>query len=146
MSEHQYELKHPFEYAGKTGEMISVGFITITAPTFKQLDKVAPIKQAFTAAIKEVTDDLTPDTAEKADTAGGDKIDGAQAMALLYRWSGDITKVLLYAAQLFKDAALVDGEEKLTTPLLNKMHLSDFEGLLGMYLANFIVPSLMDGQ
>ena len=72
---------------------------------------------------------------------------GAQCIQVLYRSSVDVTKVFLYAEQLFKSGvALIDGETKLTTPLMEKMSLQDFEGLVGAYIANFIVPSLMDGE
>ena len=141
MSEVIYELKHPFEYSSK-GEKVPASFITLFAPTFKQIDKVAPIKQAFTAAITELTDSVeSGDSQEEA----GD-ITGPQVLQLMYRWSGDMTKIFLHSEQLFKSgAALVDGEAPLTTPLMEKMNLTDFEGLLGAYIANFIVPSLMDG-
>ena len=57
MSEHTYELKNPFEYALK-GENQTASFITMTAPSYKQVSKITPIKQAFMAAISEVTKDL----------------------------------------------------------------------------------------
>ncbi len=143
MSEVQYELKNPFDYAYK-GDFQAASFITITAPTFKQMDKVTPIKQAFTAAISEVTADVvtTGDDDSKADA---EAVTGAQAMQLMHRWSGDMVKINLYAQQLFKLAALVDGETDMTAPMIDKMSLNDFEGLLGAYIANFIMPSLMDG-
>ena len=143
MSEVQYELKNPFDYAYK-GNQQAASFITITAPTFKQMDKVTPIKQAFTAAIAEVTADVatTSDDDSKADA---EAVTGAQAIQLMLRWSGDMVKINIYAQQLFKLAALVDGETDLTAPMIDKMSLNDFEGLLGAYIANFIMPSLMDG-
>ena len=143
MSEHIYELKSPFDYAHK-GESIEAGFITLFSPTFKQIDKVAPIKQAFTAAISEVTEsvDVTQEASDEEST-----VTGPQVMQLMYRWSGDMTSVFLHAEQLFKSgAALVDGETKLTSPLMEKMTLDDFEGVVRDYIANLIAPSLMAGQ
>ena len=149
MSEYIYTLKSPFSYARK-GENVEAEFITLTAPNFKQLPLSAPIKQAFMTAITEVHDSADSTTAtetpEKADdddsglTAGG-------VLQVLYRSSCDMVKILLHAEQLFKSGtALVDGEVKLTTPLMEKMQGDDFERLLGAYVANFIAPSLMDGQ
>lgn len=148
MSEYEYELKHSFSYATDKGDMAEANFVTLSAPTFKQLDKVTPIKQAFTSAIEEVTKTIDTSGSASAEPVETDEqITGQQALQLLYRWSGDATKVLLHAEQLFKSgAALVDGETKLTTPMMDKMQLVDFEGLLGAYIANFIAPSLMDGQ
>jgi len=144
MSEVQYELKNPFDYAYK-GENQTASFITLLAPTYKQMGNFTPIKQAFTAAITEVTADLDPE----ATTEGGDDtgVTATAAMQLMYRWTGDLTKIFLYAEQLFKSgAAMIDGETKLTTPLLEKMDMVDVEGLTGEYIANFIAASLMNGQ
>lgn len=144
MSEHVYELKNSFSYAYK-GETQEAGFITLYAPTFKQMSRVAPIKQAFTSAIEEVTKSL--DSVDGGNDSGEpDQITGAQIMQLMYRWSGKMAGVFLDAQELFKSgAALIDGETKLTIPLMEKMSMVDFEGLVGEYIANFIAPSLMDG-
>lgn len=141
MSEYQYELKHLLEYSTKDGEMAKAQFITLSAPSFKQLSHVAPIKQAFMAALTEIASGDADKDAEAEDT-----VTAAQVMSVLYCWSGDMTKILLHAAELFKSgAALVEGEAKLTQPLLDKIHYDDFDGLVGAYIANFIAPSLMDG-
>ena len=152
MSEYTYELKHPFQYANK-GEQVDASFITITGPNYKQMDKVAPIKQAFTVAIEETARgeseaiEAAKEAAEEAVGEEDELIPPSQVIQVLYRASSDITKVFLYAEQLFKSgAALVDGETKLTTPLMEKMHLDDFEGLVGAYISNFIAPSLMGGD
>lgn len=143
MSEYIYELRTPFGYSHK-GEMTDASFISLQPPTFRQLEHLTPIKQAFTSAISEVTKDI--DTGQQNDDGESGDIKGADVLQLMYRWSGDMTKVFLHAEQLFKSgAALVDGESKLTTPLMEKMNPSDFEGLVGDYIANFIAPSLMDG-
>lgn len=143
MSEVIYELKESFKYA-KGGEQEDASFISLTAPTFKQIDKVAPIKQAFMSAITGLQDNVSPETEAPKDDS---EITGSQCIQLMYSWAGDLTKVFLHAEQLFKSGvALVDGETKLTTPLMEKMQVSDFEGLVGAYIANFIAPSLMDGQ
>ena len=144
MSEVITELKQPFNYAHK-GDTQEASFITLMPPTFKQIDKIAPMKQAFVGAINDLSSD-TQQAAPDADAASDEEITGPQIMALMYRSSCDMTKVFLHAQELFKSgAALVDGEVKLTTPLMEKMSVGDFERLVGDYLANFIAPSLMDG-
>lgn len=139
-----YELKKPFEYATK-GEKVSANFIELTGPTFRQLDKVAPIKQAFMTAITDmssVAKNASESTSEEPGT-----ITGAMAVQVLYASKQDVSKVILHAEQLFKSgAAMVNGEEKLTTPLMEQMSGDDFEGLLGEYIANFILPSLEGGR
>lgn len=145
MSEFNYELKKPFSYAAK-GEMVEAHFITVTAPSYKQMTNAAPIKQAFMTAITEVAEkEITKHAdVEKSDD---ESVTGEQVLQLLYSSSSEITKVFLYAEQLFKSgAALVDGDQKLTSELMQKMDMTDFESLVGDYIANFIAPSLMDGQ
>lgn len=143
MSEHIYELKSSFKYA-KGGEQEDANFISLTAPTFKQIDKVTPIKQAFMSAITGIQDSALASSEVEGDNT---EITGEQCIQLMYHWSGDLTSVFLHAEQLFKSGvALVDGETKLTTPLMEKMQVVDFEGLVGEYIANFIAPSLTDGQ
>jgi hypothetical protein len=145
MSEHTYELKNPFEYALK-GDTQTASFITMTAPGYKQVVNFTPIKQAFMSAISEVTEDLDGKQPEEAREAEG-SVTGPQVMQLMYRWSGDMNKIFIHAAELFKSGvALIDGETVMKTATLDKMTMTDVEGLLGDYIANFIAPSLMDGQ
>ena len=143
MTEITYELKHGLKYTNK-GDVHEASFVTLTAPTFKQLDKVAPMKQALVCAITG----LNTNGQEQIEGNSGPEgeVDAAQALFLLYNSSDNVTKVLLHGAELLKSGvALIEGEVKFTTPLLEKLELTDFEGLVGTYLANFILSSLMDG-
>jgi hypothetical protein len=50
----------------------------------------------------------------------------------------DANVVWEQAKALFKEGvALVDGEQKLTAPMIDKMSPDDFEKLTGEYVANF---------
>lgn len=141
-----YTLKHPFQYTSG-GDVVDASFITITAPNYKQLQHAVPIKQAFAVAISEISvSDADREKAAAESKEDGEQIKPEQAMQLIYASSRDANKTLLYAAELFKSgAALIDGETKITAPLLEKMSGEDFEGLVGAYLVNFIVPSLTGG-
>ena len=129
MSEITVELKNPFEYSYK-GDMVEAQFIVMPEPGFKELDKIAPIKQAFVAAVNDLASEASEPSAE-APEGDTESITGPQIMALMYRSKGNMSQVFLYA--------------QLTVPIMEKMSVSDFERLLGEYLANFIAPSLMDG-
>lgn len=145
MDELNYELKHPFQYAHGKGDVIDANFITLKAPTFKQMDKIVPIKQALVAAINQMQESVTTDGA--SDTDEDSSITGAQVMQLLYLWDGNLPGVFINAQELFKSgAALVDGETKLTIPLMEKMTPTDFERMTGEYIACFLAPSLMAGE
>lgn len=140
----QYELKHPFKYAYK-GDVQTASFIELSAPSYKTMSNFVPIKQAFTAAVQELTASMSG--TDKAEPTGDDSgVDGAQVLAIMYQWKGEMSAVYLHAEQLFKSGvAMVDGETKLTSELMNKMDFADVEGMLGAYIANFIAASLLAG-
>ena len=141
------DLSKPLSYAGPKGDMVEATFIQLKAPTYKQLENFLPVKQAFMSAVTSID-------ASKIDVAGVDtdkdkevKFTGAEALTVMMQSSCDMTKIYLYCSALFKSgAALLDGEQKLTTPLMESMELKDFDKLVGDYIANFIAASLMDGM
>lgn len=146
MAEYTYELKTPIQYAHQ-GEKIDATFVTMTAPTYKQMSHATPIKQAFVSAITEIGNTVESND-DEADT-GGDVADitGSQVMQMMHSWKGDLTKIMIHAEQLFRSGAiLLNGEKVPTAPLIGDLSLADVEGLLGTYVVNFFVPSLKDGQ
>lgn len=144
MDEKTYELKRSFQYSHK-GEMHDASFVTLSSPNYKHMDKIVPIKQAVTAAIAQIQERDIGDGND--DQADGDVITGAQILQLLYVWDGNLMSVFMNAQELFKSGvALVDGEAKLTVPLMEKMDPADFERLTGDYIAAFLAPSLMGGE
>jgi len=139
-----YELKKPFNYAYK-GDTQEASFISLQPPTMKELTHITPIKQALMAAISQVSD--TVDSGNAETPVDDSKPTAAMMMAVLYRWDGDLNKLLLHAKELFKSGAgLIDGETKFTMPLIEKMDVKDFEAIVGEYIASFLAPSLMDGE
>lgn len=135
-----YELKKPFSYSAG-GDTHESRFIELKEPTRKDLANFTPIQQAFMKAIKELQNDTA-----KVEEAESQEKDGAiTSEAVIYLMSQsevDMVKVSLFAEQLFKNgSALIDGETSLTSPLMNKMSMDDWNGLVGTYIANFITPS-----
>jgi len=145
MDGHIFELSVPVTYATKGGENDEATFVTLVPPTYKQLEWVTPIKQAVTSAIAQLTKDQAEDAAEESGDDG--EITSTMMLSLLYQWDGDMNKVFLYAQELFrKGGALLDGDVKMTEPLLHKLDLGDFEKMVGEYIARFLAPSLMAGE
>lgn len=140
-----YELKQPFEYSYK-GEMREAEFITLLAPTFRNIDNVTPMKQAFMRSITEISEKVDSSSAEESNE---DKtISGQEVMQVMYSGSGDMVPVMLHAEQLFTrgGAALIDGETKMTKPLMEKVSTYDFESMVGEYVANFIAASILNAS
>lgn len=135
-----YELETPVEYARK-GEMEKGKFIVLKAPTSKNMAECAFLKQAFFRAIGTIPKQDRGDV----DVDGETDIDGEAVMSIITMSTGvELSAVLLTARELFTSGlALVDGEEKLTKPIMDKMLQDDLESMTGEYLANFILASAL---
>lgn len=147
----RFEPKKPFQYAA-AGDMHTVQFITLMPPNYPQMAYYVPLKQALSVAIRDLSREQA-EAIEKQQAAPQDDkpddsaIDGPTILSVLYQGSGDVYKALLHAQELFRSgAALVDGETKLTKPLIESMDPADFEAMVAEYLAAFAAPSLMGGR
>ena len=138
-----YELKGNLSYHYE-GQPTEAKFIEMRAPSRKNMEHFVPIKKAFATAIDEFE---KPESQPVEKVDDDSDMDGAAIMQLMYMSkSVDIQKLNLHCEQLFKSGcALVDGSQTLTTPIFDGMTIEDAEGLIGAYMAAFIVPSLIGG-
>lgn len=135
-----YELKKPFTYAYK-GDTVEAKFIELKEPTRKDLANFTPIQQVFMKAIKELQAEVAVE-AEELESKEDNETSPEAVIFIMSQSDADMVKVSLYASDLFKNgSALIDGETKLTQPLMDQMTMDDWNGLLGTYIANFIAPS-----
>lgn len=146
----QYLLQDKFDYASGSG-MEEAQFIELVAPTRKSMEHYSPIKSAFMQAVNHLNSETDEETKENAakNTDDADKeIDAEGVINMMYSCPDvDMNKVFLHADNLFKfGAGKIDGEEKITKPIIEKMSMRDVEGLLGKYIATFIVPSPTSGR
>jgi hypothetical protein len=139
-TEFNYELESPIEYASK-GEQHEAGFITLQAPTSRNLTECAQLKQAFFRALPKTPANTEVELPEEGDA----ELDGPGVMLLIAMSTEvELATVLCIARELFSSGlAQVDGEEKLTKTLLDKMSQDDLENMTGAYLANFILASAL---
>jgi len=136
-----FELTEPFKYAEK-GDQVEAKFITLKAPTSRNMSHIAFLKQAFYRALPKDQKKEVGDDAPKKD----DDITGEDIMSILMAsMDVELSAVLATAKELFasKDIALVDGETKVTKPILDDMSPDDFFAMTGEYLANFILHSVL---
>ncbi len=136
-TEFNYTLTTQFKYADGTGEQVPAKFITFYAPTRKCIKECSALKQAFFRAMNE------QDTS-KATGETEVEIESKDIMALLAISNKvDLPDVMEVAAQLFllPGIALVDGEHKFKTALMDRVSVDDFENMLGEYLLNFTLAS-----
>ncbi len=133
-----FQLKKPIEYAYE-GATVNGSFITLYAPTRKQMEQCVFLKQTFFQAAKSIE---TDGKAEKDESA---EIKGQDVISLLYSSYCDMNKVLLSGIALFRSgAAKIEGVKDLTGPMIDQMSQDDLENSIGEYIANFIIASLMN--
>ncbi len=133
-----FELTTPLKYAHK-GEEVEGMFVEMSAPTSRNLSECAFIKQAFMRSLPN-----DPTTQVVTDNETKEAITGDEVLTLMYMSGVDMSPVLGHARALFTSGVvLVDGEEKITKPLFDKISQEDFEAMLGEYLINFILASAL---
>lgn len=136
-----YELKTKFEYSFK-GEMREASFISLRAPTMKEHNLASKLKQSIYNLIKNETQEN--DTQEKkTEKSTDDDAEITAELILMMMFASnniDINVVFEQAKELFGSGlALIDGEQKLNNPLVQKMSIDDFQNLIGEYIVNFIL-------
>lgn len=145
MEEFTYELKNSFQYA-HAGQELEAKFIALSAPRMKHMKYREPLKQAFYQAMMELGDKQQDE--EKQDKPVSEKqteIKGSDLLIILRASQVvDTFNLGLHFIELLTSdgIAMVGGNEKITRPLVEKLHPEDFDGLMGEYLANFIAASL----
>ena len=141
-----HELLKPFDYTPKnSGEQVAAQFITLKEPNVRQLSACSTLKQAFMRVVAKESGDSDASGSvdeDKEDTVPMEN----RIINALYASDEDMPKLFLTAKELFKDVAFVDGERKLTAPLLDSMCIDDIEIMTGKYMANFILASVLKEQ
>jgi len=134
------ELDAPLEYAQK-GEMLTGTFITLLAPTSKNMNECATLKQAFFRALPK----SGSATMEVEDSDQDSDVTGDAVMTMISMSQDvELASVLVTGRELLTSGvALIEGEEKLTKPLADKLSQDDLEKLVGEYIATFIIASAL---
>ena len=144
-SEFQFELTQPIKYHAN-GDDVEATFVTLAAPSYKQMDKCVPLKQAFYRAAASMGDDSEDAVTTEVDVSP-DKpsITPEELISLFYQSDEDMVKIVLYGVELFKvpSIAQVDGSVNMTQPLIEKLSQDDIENMLGQYMINFILASAL---
>ena len=137
-NEVHFELTEKFEYAFK-GEQREAGFILLFPPTMRQHSQAAALKQSISKIVAKAVEGVDRD--EEDDEEDDKPITAKIVINTIYSSACvDVNVVWEQAKALFKEGvALIDGEQKMTAPLVEKMSPKDFENLVGEYVANFIL-------
>ena len=147
ITEFDYHLTQRFSYHFK-GQQTEASFITLKAPTSRNLAESGALSQAFGRAQAAHQDRPSVQAAIAAGAGSAEedvKIAGSDViLGLISSTAVDYPEVLAIAKKLFSGGvALVEGETKLSVPLIDLMSVDDFEAMLGDYLVNFTLASLL---
>ena len=140
-----HELIKPIRYTPKNaGEETEAAFVTLIEPSVKQMASCSTLKQAFMRVIAKEAGDAE----ESGSLPAESEVPMHQNIinALYASPEADITAVLFSAKELFRDVGLIDGEKKLTVPMLDSMCIEDIEVMTGKYMENFILASVLKDQ
>lgn len=140
-SEFIYELKTKFEYAYK-GNQQEAQFITFKAPTLKNRESCAKIRQIFAKAFFALTNEKRS-SQEGESAAEASNPTGQDFIHVLYASDQSAPEFFdLFVDILKTDRSLIDGETRFTDSLLEKLSLEEIEEMAGEYVSNFILASL----
>lgn len=137
--DHVYPLTEFLEYDSE-GSKVQAEFITMRAPSGKNRKQSAKLKQAFIRALPEPEPGaIVPDA-----NADAPKIAGQDVVMMIARSNVDLDVVFENARTLLTSGvAKIDGKINLTTTLMDNLGGDDFEGVIGEYLANFTLKSVL---
>jgi hypothetical protein len=144
---YDFEVKEKFKYAYKGNEQ-EVEFITLHPPTSKNLKESSDLKQFVFRALTEASERNPGKDKDEEEPAEGAQAEltGADILLSIYAASRvSLAKFLVTGIELLstKGVAEVDGEERLTKTLIDKMDPDEFEEMLGEYIARFIMASAL---
>lgn len=144
VTEFNYELSEPIQYA-HNGNPVEASFITFKAPSSKQIDLCADLKQYFFQALKEGEELSAGKAVGNADNKDLE-LTGSDIMSLLSMSTKvKLRSVILTAKQLFKvkGIAMLDGSVNINELHFNEMDPDEIQDMIGEYLVNFILASVL---
>lgn len=149
-SEVDFPLSHTIEYT-LDGQTAEADHVTLIAPKMSQDKFRTKLKQGVTRAvlwIQEQTQGI-----QQAATASQDEQqqedetdDGEMIMMAIYACPDlDVVDLKSTFIELMMDGAcLIGGKRKLTKSLLDEFQPDDVDGMMGAYLGNFVIASMMN--
>ena len=141
-SEFIYELIAPIKYHS-VGEDKDGTFITLYAPSKKQMQHNIILKSGFFRSVASQENNASSEDK----ISDRPKLVGTELIDMMYSTDTDMHKILLSASELFKSGvAKVEGTEKVTQPILDKLSQDDLEAMTGEYMINFTLASFLKRQ
>lgn len=144
-TEFDFPLTTPFTYSHQ-GSQVEATFIRLTAPTSRHMRECAALKQAFGRANAALADRAAVQAGARKSEQQDEAITGEDVILMMAASTViEYPDVLDVAKKLFSGGvAMIDGETRLRGELVDRMSQDDFESMLGEYLVNFTLASLLE--
>lgn len=143
-TEHDFFLRAPLSYSSGADQRDAT-FIKLFAPSSKVSRECSALKQAFLRAVPKNVD-KSEAAAAAASSGSTDDLNGSDVIEVLAMSTAvDLPDVLEVGKRLLlaPNIAKVEGEVKLTSALMDRLDQEDFENMLGEYMANFTLASVL---
>jgi len=136
-----------YSHDGKAG--ISAKKLLLRAPSCKLLYVANQLSSMVMNALMKARGNYTSDSNDNSSSSGPLKIDG-ESVYMIISSSFNDKKQMDDFSKAFEDLilsdniCLIDGKEPLTQDLLADLDAREFLRLTGDYIANFLLPSIMN--
>lgn len=142
------QLKNPVEYDFK-GEKVEATFVSILSPSTKHIHLTSILKQAFQASAINMSRQRKESgiIVEEKESDNDESLTASDVISMIYSGGKEINikEFMLTGIELVTcGLVLIEGEQKLTKPICEKLSQEDYEEILGTILVNFIIASLLD--
>ncbi len=142
------ELSKPIKFTpANSGEQVEGKFITLREPTSRarELEICAYFKQQFFKAANGLNNQNAGK--DKSSQEQKSDIDAQAIIYMLYTSSStDMPVVMEKAKSLFKIVGKIEDKKNLTDSMLDSLAQDDLDMLLGEYLVNFTLRSILSNR
>jgi hypothetical protein len=140
MKEMEFTLSDPIKYQ-TGGEHVEGVKLELTAPAVKNRKRAAKLKQGFMRCINDLPSEAKKSPEKKQDA----KLNPDEVLVILQMGSIEYDEYIdIFVNLLSRGVCKIDGKEDLTELLAEKISFEDLERLMGEYIVNFILGSLME--
>lgn len=141
-SEFTFELIKPLPYH-RDGEQVFAKEIILKAPSNKQQHETSKLKQGFHRAIHELQNSEAANSKKNKNKDNEEDINGEDIISMIMASKIDFGEYQqVFGSLLRNDIGWIENE-KITMPIYNNISDEDFEKMMGEYIANFLLISMM---
>lgn len=132
----EFKLKNPISYQTPEG-MSETKVLILNAPSTENKKYVFKLQQNFLRALRSMSSMASGNKESKEES----EITGQDVLSILLMSDIEFEVVADQFAKILPYVCKVDSDVKMTSTLVDRISIEDFQGLLGEYMANFIIPS-----